>query len=388
MKTPQHQNELPPMVIDERLLEAEFPIRRTRIYLNNASIGPLPTRSVQAAQQYLEHQHATANAHYSQWEETARRATQRFARLVNARPDEVGLTSNTTKGLLTLANGLEWKPGDNVILPEFEFPANVYPWKNLEARGVEVRLVPERNGRFGLSDFERLVDDRTRVLSVSFIEYSTGFRQDLESLGRLCHEKDVIFCVDAIQGVGVVPIDVERMRIDFLALDGHKWLLGPYGIGFLYCRAGLMDRLQGFRGWMSVKMPSSYTDYDQGLAESARRFEEGSLNYLGLYALERSVELIADLRVETIHRKVMALTRHLADGLVEKGYRLVSPFAEGERSGIVSFDSLRFGSQDLIQRLREANVIGSVRRDFVRLSPHFYNASSDMDEVLRLLPDH
>jgi len=374
--------------IDEQLLKVEFPIRETRVYLNNASIGPLPTRSVRAARQYLEQQLASANAYYTQWDETAQCARERFASLINATPSEVGLVGNTTKGLLLLANGLEWQNGDNVVLPEFEFPANIYPWKNLEAKGVTLRFVPERDGRFELEDFARLIDARTKVLTVSFVEYSTGFRQNLEALGRLCRQHNVIFCVDAIQGIGVIPLDVKAAEIDFLALDGHKWLLGPYGIGFLFCRRELMDRLQGFRGWMSVKQPGNYSDCDQPLAESARRFEEGSLNYLGLYALERSVELIGEIGVTNIYRKVMGLTRYLADGLTERGYRVVSSMAGPERSGIVAFDSPRFKSQDLLKELFANNIICCVRRRFVRLSPHFYNSFVEMDRVLEAISRH
>jgi cysteine desulfurase / selenocysteine lyase len=388
MKNQRQDVELAGSGIEEQLLEREFPIRKTRIYMNNASIGPLPTCSVEAARQYLEHQNATANAFYPQWDETAGRARQRFAPLINATPDEIGLVGNTTKGLLLLANGLEWHKGDNIIIPEFEFPANVYPWKNLEAKGVELRFVPERNARFELEDFARLVDRRTRLLTASFVEYATGFRQNLEALGRLCRENKLIFCVDAIQGIGVIPLDVQAANIDFLALDGHKWLLGPYGIGFVFCRRALMEQLRGFRGWMSVRKPSHYEDLSQELAESARRFEEGSLNYLGLYALERSVELITKLGIGRIHRKVMAVTGHLAGGLARKGYRVMSPLAETERSGIIAFESPRFNSQDLFKGLLAKNVICAVRRNMVRMSPHFYNSLAEMDEALRLLPDH
>ncbi len=388
MKDQRHEAELHSFGIEEQLLEEEFPIRKTRIYLNHASIGPLPTRSVRAAEQYLEHQNTTANAFYPQWEETARRAKAHFAPLINADPAEVGLIGNTTKGLLLLANGMQWEKGDNIVVPEFEFPANIYPWKNLERSGVELRFVPEREGRFDLEDFARLIDKRTRLLSVSFVEYSTGFRQNLEALGRLCREKNIVFCVDAIQGVGVIPLDVRATNIDFLALDGHKWLLGPYGIGFLYCRRELMEQLHGFRGWMSVRKPSNYIDYNQDLAESAQRFEEGSLNYLGLYALEQSVELIAQTGTGNIYHKVLALTHRLAEGLARKGYRIVSPMAETERSGILAFVSPRYKSQDLFRELLGQNVICCVRRDYVRMSPHFYNSFAEMDRVLTLLPDH
>jgi cysteine desulfurase / selenocysteine lyase len=388
MRNQQQDTSPPAYGIPEQVLDKEFPISKTRIYLNNASIGPLPTRSVQAAQQYLEHQHTTANSYYPQWDDTARRARHRFAPFINANPEEIGLVGNTTKGLLLLANGLEWQAGDNIILPEFEFPANVYPWKNLEAKGVELRFVPERDARFELDDFARLIDKCTRLLTVSFVEYSTGFRQNLEALGKLCRANKLIFCVDAIQGVGVVPLDVKAANIDFLALDGHKWLLGPYGIGFLYCRRDLMDRLHGFRGWMSVRKPSNYEDYSQDLAESAQRFEEGSLNYLGLYALEQSVALISELGIGNIHRKVMALTRYLADGLAQKGYGVISSLAEEERSGIIAFHSLQFKSHELFKELLAKNVVCSVRRGFVRMSPHFYNSFAEMDHVLNLLPDH
>ncbi len=379
-----------PNDIDPELLDSEFPIRSTCSYLNNAAIGPLPARSVRAAEEYLHDQGSCANGGYTRWTERLWRAKEHFAALIGTVPETLAVSANTSRGLLLVANGLDWNAGDNILIPKFEFPANVYPWMNLADRGVELRVVPEREGgRFHIDDFAALADDHTRLISVSFVEYSTGYRHDLTRLGAFCAERGILFCVDSIQGLGVIPLDVRTAGIDFLSADGHKWMLGPCGAGFLYCRPEAMEKIRhGFRGWGSVAQPGSYEDWTQPLAPDARRFEEGTPNYPGLYALEKSLELIREIGLERIQRRVMALTGHLVEGLDARGYRVMSPLGEGERSGIIAFRSDRFDSRELYLDLHSRNIVTAFRRGWVRASPHFYNRIEDIDRLLEALPGH
>ncbi len=375
--------------IDESLLDREFPVRHSSAYLNTASIGPLPTRSLKAATRYLRDQNTGANSGYSRWAEALERAKEHYARLINVDPDEVAFAPNTSRGILLVANGLEWRSGDNIVIPEYEFPANMYPWKNLEYRGVELRVVPEREGCFSFEDIVALTDERTRLLAISFVEYSTGFRHDLDRLGTFCRSRGILFCVDAIQGVGALPLDARKTPVDFLACGGHKWLLGPCGTGFFYVGAEMRERIRfGFRCWGSMERPGDFENWTQPLAPTARRFEEGTPNYFGMHALEQSLGLILEIGVEAISQKIFALGDRLAKGLLARGYAIVSSGERPERSGITAFRSNRFDSLEIYRGLYAQGVITACRRGFVRVSPHIHNRAEDIDRLLETIPEH
>jgi selenocysteine lyase/cysteine desulfurase len=326
---------------------------------------------------------------YRRWIKTAEETRALVASMINAHPDEIAFVKNTTHGILIAANGIRWRSGDNVIITDAEFPANVYPWLNLSRLGVQTRFARERDGRIPFEEIERLVDDRTRAISISFVEFVTGYRNDLKRIGELCRDKDIIFVVDAIQGMGALQIDVKDCNVDILSADAHKWLLGPEGIACFYCSKERLDDIESINvGWMSVVDESNYLDYDLTLKPDARRFEEGSYNMLGIHALHASVRMLLDIGVSNIERRILSLTDLLAQGLLEKGYRIVSPMGEGERSGILSFWSGRFPSGKLREMLFENGVVTAHRSGYVRVSPHFYNSEEEIQKLLDLLPSH
>ncbi len=221
--------------------------------------------------------------HYPEWAERIVEIRRACAQLINAGPEEIAFVKSTSHGLSIVAQGLDWRPGDNVLIYEKEFPSNIYPWLNLKSKGVEVRTIPSRDGRILFEDISRLINSRTRLLAISSVQFSNGFRIDLEKVGSLCRDKQVLLCVDAIQSLGMVPMDVKAFHIDFLSADAHKWLLGPEGIGIFYCSNGLAERLSPpLIGWKSVQNEFAFDRPDFLLKTNCLRFEEGSMNLLGI----------------------------------------------------------------------------------------------------------
>jgi selenocysteine lyase/cysteine desulfurase len=318
--------------------------------------------------------------------ENVEKARELAARIVHAQASEIAFVKNTTQGILLAANGIKWEKGDNVVLPDKEFPANVFPWLNLTEKGVEVRFVPLRNGGFTVEDIRRLVDKRTRAVSVSAVSFMNGFRCDLPGIGRLCQEKDIFFIVDAIQALGAVDLNVKDCQVDLLSADGHKWLLGPQGIGIAYLSRKALDTLAvSNMGWMSMSDESNHLRYDIRLKPTAARFEEGTLNILGIVGLKASLEMLLDIGVPLIQARILALTDRLISGLAQRGFQVQSSVKTDERSGILSFTHPARAAGDICQQLHEANVVCALRDGAVRISPHFYNNQEDVDRFLKAL---
>ena len=314
----------------------------------------------------------------------------RVASLINAHPDEVAFTKNTSEGISFVANGLHWQTGDNVVITNVEFPANVYPWQALRARGVEVRMVLEEDGRIPLERVMEMINTRTRVVSISSVQFASGFRTDLATLGEYCQSKGVFLCVDAIQSLGAFPIDVKAMNIDFLAADGHKWLCAPDGSGTFYVRKELQGHLHPTTiGWISMKDPFKYGKYQFEFADSCRRYEAGSYNLPGILALGSAVELALEIGIENIARRLLDLTNRLTVGLREKGYRVISAREATEASSIVAFMS-DVHPHDPIQRHLEIEhrIVIAVRCGRLRASPHYYNTEREIDQLIEVLPRH
>jgi selenocysteine lyase/cysteine desulfurase len=293
------------------------------------------------------------------------------------------------EGLSVVASGIHWEPGDTVVGDTQEFPGNVYPWLNLEARsGVKVRLVTAQDGRVTAESLIRAADQRTRLITVSFVQFSSGYRIDLAKLGAFCRAQRIFLVVDGIQGVGALPIDVGSSQVDFLACGAQKWLLGPLGIGFLYIRRPLWEQLAlTDLGHGSVlPHPERYLDYRFTLRPNARRFEGGIMSYASLSGFLESLRLLRSAGAARIEARVLALTGRLAERLRERGYRLLSPSGPGEGSGILSVTHPREPSESLRARLRGAGVIASVREGALRFSPHYYNTEDEIDAALSCLP--
>ncbi len=375
--------------MDWNALREEFPITRNYNFMNHAAVAPLSRRAADAARRYLAHAEENAYLRGGFFKQVDRvRAT--VAQLINAQADEIAFIKNTSEGISFVANGLSWKNGDNVVITNAEFAANVYPWQALRTRGVQVRMVLEEDGRIPLERVLEAIDSRTRVVSISSVQYASGFRSDLATLGEYCQSKGVFLCVDAIQSLGAFPIDVHAMNIDFLAADGHKWLCAPEGAGLFYVRKELQGHLHPSTiGWLSMKDPFAFGKYQFEFQDSARRYESGSHNLPGVFALGGAVELVLEVGVENIARRLLALTDRLVAGVREKGYRVVSSRRPTESSGIVAFIS-DLHDHDHVQRHLEMEhrVVIAVRCGRLRASPYFYNTEKEVDQLIEALPRH
>jgi selenocysteine lyase/cysteine desulfurase len=373
--------------MDIEKIRKEFPVTEHRLFMDHARVAPLP-RPVQAAiTAFAEEACEQGTAHYGEWLKEIEIVRARFATLINAEPGEVAFVKNTSEGLSIVANGIDWKEGDNVVIPDIEFPANVYPWMNLKRRGVGVRFVKAVRGRVPFEQITAQVNSRTRVLSISSVEFNSGFRNDLKRIGEFCKEKGIYFCVDAIQSLGVIPMDVKEFNIDFLAADGHKWMLSVEGLGGFYISKRVLGDIHpAVVGWDSVINSADYGNYDFTLKPDARQFEEGSCNTLGIYAFGAALALLEEEGVEHIEKRVLHLGDCILEYLRHGKFKILSSTEPGERSGSVCFAE-KMDYKKLASYLSEHKVIVSVRDNFVRLSPHFYNTEEEIDSFFALLDE-
>jgi cysteine desulfurase/selenocysteine lyase len=365
-----------------------FPVTRELAYLNHAGVAPISTRVEEALERYTAEATRRGALRYARtFDREVERVRTRAATLLGGRPEEIAFVKNTTEGLGLVAAGIDWRRGDRVVTCDLEFPSNVYPWWQLARLGVETVLLGGVQGRLPLDLVEEsLRDPRVRLLSLSSVEFGSGFRNDLEAIGRLCRERGVIFCVDAIQSLGCFPLDVERCSIDFLAADGHKWLLSLEGCGLFFCARRSLDLVTPrVVGWRSVANNTDFDSYHMELQPSAGRFEEGTPNTAGIYALGAAIDLLLEIGIDAIAQRVLELTAMLVRGLAERGAEILSPRGEGEASGIVAFRLPGEDPPETLRRLEAAGVFAAARRGAVRASPHFYNDRGDIDRLLEAL---
>ena len=290
---------------------------------------------------------------------------------------------NTSEGIATVALGLDWKPGDRVVGFREEFPANFYPWKRLEAKGVTVTWLSVTDP---LEQIEAACRG-ARLLAISFVQFLTGYRAPLETIGEICRRNNCIFLVDAIQGLGAFPIDVRACHIDALAADGHKWLLGPEGCGILYIRQALQDRIDPVEfGWTNVAKYSDYASRSMALRTDAGRYECGTLNTIGCYGLRASIEFLLEVGVGQIAPVVRYLADRIAAGVAGRGYELPVERTPATSSGIVSFRKPGTTAEEVVRVLRTRGIVTAPRAGWVRTSPHFYIAPAEIDQMLEALP--
>jgi len=351
-------------------------------FFNHAGVSPLPRCAADAIREYA--QQAEQGAYLdARWYKDIETLRQSAAAMLNAHRDEIAFVKNTSEGLALVAGGIDWKAGDRIVTTAVEYPANIYPWMDLEKRaGCKLVMVDEETDREGrrFVPLEKILDaardPKTRLLTLSHVEFASGQRHDLQTIGRFCRERGILFCVDAIQTMGVFPIDVQAMCIDYLSADGHKWLLGPEGAGIFYCRRELLDRTHPVLvGWMNVVDAQNYGHYNYTLRPDAGRFECGTYNVPGLLGFKASLEMLLGLGVSNLSHRLRELTDPLIAGLQKKGYQIVSPRAGESWSGIVSFTSSpRHNLEQLWLSLRkEHRTEIALREGRLRVSPHFYN---------------
>lgn len=365
-----------------------FPITADWAYFDHAAVAPLPTTAQAAMAAFGDDHVRHGYLNEPVWDTRVETTRAKAARLMGAEADEVAFVQNTSQGLSLLANGLPWTPGDNVVSASAEYPANVFPWMNLRRFGVETRLVSSRpDGRIARDDLVAAVDDRTRLVSLSFVEFSNGFRNDLAAIGDFCHSRRIWFAVDVIQGLGALRLDLGRLPVDFAAAAAHKWLLGPLGIGLVYCRRGRVDQLwPAWVGYGSMVPGADYLEHRFDLRPEAARFESGTQNFTGIFGLEASLDLLLEVGLETIEGAVLGRCDRLVEGLARRGYQTLSPLGSAERSGIVAFRRDGHSTDDVVERLARARVKVCRRGHGVRASPHFYNTDDEIDRLLDALP--
>jgi selenocysteine lyase/cysteine desulfurase len=372
--------------MDWQAFRAEFPVTRQWAFLDHAAVAPLPKPAAKAICEYAESMMNHGIGAISHWTHRIRDVRSLAARLLNAATDEIAFIKNTSEGVSFVAEGFPFRPGDNVVLAAEEYPANQYPWMNQRCRGVEVRSVPSRGSRIHIDDLRKAIDAHTRIVSLSFVEFASGFRNDLNVVGSLCRERDILFFVDAIQGLGVYPLDVAQTPVDFLAADSHKWLLGPEGQGIFWIRRELIDRLHCVAvGWNSVVDSLNFGKIDFRLKPGADRWEGGALNVAGIAAMGASLELLLNTGIEQVRRRIEELTDYLCEKAPRFGLEVFSSRLSAEKSGIVS---LLTGGRDpvsLVRQCRQAGVIVNQRLGRLRVSPHAYNNQEDLDRLLDVL---
>jgi selenocysteine lyase/cysteine desulfurase len=369
-------------------VRSAFPISRNRIYLNNASIGPLSDPVVAAVDQFMEDVRQNGRNNYPHWCRYADNEIKSdVARLIGASRDEVAYVKNTTEGLVIVANGLDWRAGDNVIIADIEYPSNVYCWMRLAKLGVEVRWVKNVGGRITVDAIREKIDARTRLISLSAVQFSNGFRLDLEALGQLCLERGVLLNLDAIQWIGALKMDLGRYNVSFLSAGGHKWLMAPIGTGIFYCNKNALDTLDPPNvGYHSVDKSEDHMDYDLTYRKNAGRFEEALVNFPGIWGLNAAVRVQLALGPAKVEAHIADLTARAAEGLKSRGYTILSPFAEGERSGILSFNHQRIAAEKIADMMSAAKVDLAVRGGALRISPSYHNNRDDIDGFLAALP--
>jgi cysteine desulfurase/selenocysteine lyase len=367
----------------------EFSLDNDLVYLNHAAVSPWPRRTRDAVTAFAEENALQGATRYPQWVKVEQRLRQRLAELINAPgTDDIALVKNTSEALSFVAYGLDWEPGDNIVGIAQEFPSNRIVWESLAPQGVELRLLDLYNSADPETDLLSLCDRRTRLVSVSAVQYARGRRMDLERIGEHCRSRDTLFCVDAIQQIGALPFDVQATQADFVAADGHKWMLGPEGLGLFYVRAEVRERLRLRQfGWHMVERMGDYERVDWQPAADARRFECGSPNMLSIHALDASLSLILEQGIESIAAAIDQHVAHCIELTDRCSFETLSPREQARRAGIFTFRVPGRDAADLHRQLMERKVICAQRGGGIRFSPHFYTQREDIERGFATLQE-
>jgi len=368
-------------------LNSEFPLNEDICYLNHAAVSPWPKRAAEAVKQFAEQNLHFGSRHYLDWVATETRLREQLQRLINApSADDIALLKNTSEGLSLIAYGIEWLSGDNVVIAEQEFPSNRIVWESLAPMGVKTRLA-SLDGDDPEAALMAAVDESTQLISVSMVQYGSGLRINLERLSRFCRERNILLCVDAIQGLGAVPFDLQKIDADFVVADGHKWMLGPEGLALFYCRAELRSKLALKQfGWHMVEAVGNFDSPEWQPASTARRFECGSPNMIAIHALSQALGLLGEVGIDEIERRVLDNSRYLFERIESAPeLELITPNAEGRFAGIVTFHHREIEAKPLYEYLMSNGVMCAARGGGVRFSPHFYTPRPVIDRALDLV---
>jgi selenocysteine lyase/cysteine desulfurase len=365
-------------------IRSQFPIFEKYVFLNAASLSPIPKTAHTAINDVAQEVALSAYLGYEKWKTRVAQTRKLAGGLIGGGEDEVAFIRNTADGVSLVASGFPFTEGDEVVINDLEFPSNVYPWLNLRSKGVTVRIAKSVDGRVTPDMIAREVTPRTKIVAISTVQYATGHRADLSALGQMARDKGFLLFVDAIQSLGALPMDVKKYGVDFLSCGGHKWLCAPEGIGVFYCAKERLDLLRLTRvGWNTVQDAHNFGNIDFTPKPSAERFEEGTPNLFGIYGLCESLKTVMSYGVERNEAHIFSLTSLLADSLRSRGYTIVSPMGEGERSGILIFTAKdKNENASIVKRLNTAGILIMERGAGIRVAPHFFNTAQDIQKLL------
>jgi len=367
----------------EELSKTEFHLDRHLIYLNHAAVAPWPQRTRQAVQSFADENATIGSRNYLRWIDHETELRKMLASLINSPSgDDVALLKSTSEALSVVAHGLSWQAGDNVVISNQEFPSNRIVWESLSRYGVEVKVVELSSA---MTPEQALIDAcnaNTRLLAISSVQYATGLRMNLERLGEHCYQSDILFCIDAIQSIGAVQFDVQKYHADFVMADGHKWMLGPEGLAVFYCRPESRDKLSlNQYGWHMVEHAHDFSRMDWQVAQTARRFECGSPNMLGIHALRASLSLLLEIGMDKVEARVIENSEILIKEIQSsQNLQLITATDEERYAGIVTFRHNKTDHESLYQWLMSKGVMCALRGGGIRYSPHFY---TDYDALHR-----
>lgn len=367
-------------------LRAEMPVTEKWAYFDHAAVAPISGPAQRAMQAWVEQAAAEGDTVWLDWARQVKATRAAAAELINADVDEIALVPHTTAGINLVAEGVDWQAGDNVVTLDDEFPSNLYPWMHLERLGVETRVVPTTLGHVDLDQLANYCDERTRVVTVSWVGYANGCRRDVDAIGEIAHRHGALFFLDAIQGLGVFPLDVKQSPVDCLAADGHKWMLSPEGAGIAYISREWLEKLTPTGvGWNSVVHSGDYSRIELELKPSAARYEGGSHNMVGFIALGASLQLLLDLGTEQVAATILDTTDRLAEQLSNLGAVLCSPRSAEASSGILSVELPGSDPMAVRRALLDQGVAVACRAGRLRVSAHAYNDEADCARLIDAL---
>ena len=376
-------------MIEQKKLE--FPLSEQLIYLNHAAVAPWPQRTSQAVIDFAKQNTTYGTKYYLEWLQKEKQLRQQLKALLNAPSvDDIALVKNTSEALSFVAYGLDWQEGENIVSSRNEFPSNRIPWQSLRNQGVEFReadLSASPTPEQALFD---LVDQNTRMITISSVQFASGLRMDLRRIGEFCKKNNILFCIDAIQSIGAVEFDVQEYQADFVMADGHKWMLGPEGLGVFYTTPESRDKLKLTQfGWHMIEDVQDYENKPWKIHQTARRFECGSPNMLGIHAFSASLSLLLELGMHVVEHQVLANADYLIEKIQQSSQlKLLSLAHSAYKSGIVLFAHREQQNAELFKHLQASGVMCALRGGGIRFSPHFYNSLDELDQALAIAEYH
>ncbi|MCF7971519.1 MAG: aminotransferase class V-fold PLP-dependent enzyme [Methylococcaceae bacterium] len=367
----------------------EFPLSPELIHLNHAAVAPWPKRTCLAVKKFAEQNTQYGSSFYLDWLKKETELRQQLQFLLNApSQNDIALVKNTSEALSFVAYGLDWQAADNIVSSNEEFPSNRIVWQSLATQGVAFREADLASGASPEDALFALVDQRTRLITLSSIQFASGLRLDINKIGQFCKERNILFCIDAIQSLGAVQFDVQQCQADFVMADGHKWMFGPEGLGVFYCAPTAREKLKLTQyGWHMMENIHNYENKPWAIHPTAQRFECGSPNMLGIHALSASLSLLLEIGMPEVEQKILANAQYLMAAIEKRAdLELLTQRNAKLQSGIVVFKHKTIANETLYSHLQANHVLCAMRGGGIRFSAHFYNSKNDIDRALALIP--